>query len=307
MRGAATTERRAGVAAARGWSVLASPGLLFVTPTILVLVLVVALPLVYSLVISFSRFTFLTPRLDRFAGVDNYLKAFADRYFWNSFYVTVKYVVLVVGVEFLLGLLIALLLHGDLRFKGVYYAILTIPMVMSPVGVGLIWKMLLHPGLGVVNYVLSRLGIQEVNWLGSPAMAFWSLLLVDVWQQISFMILVLLAGLVSLPREPFEAAEIDGANSLQRLWYVTVPLLKPVALVAVLIRTIMAFRTYDLVYVMTRGGPGVSTDIISYYIYRTTFMGLDLAQASAVSYLLLVVVLGLTAALFSALLKQEAV
>ncbi len=306
MRGAATTGHTAGVYAARRGKPLATPGTMFVTPTIITLAFVVALPLAYSFVISFSRFTFLTPRVDQFVGLENYLKALADRYFWNSFYVTVKYVILVVGVEFLLGFLIALLLYGDLRFKGVYYAILTIPMVMSPVGVGLIWKMLLHPGLGVVNYVLSRLGIQEVNWLGSPAMAFWSLLLVDVWQQISFMILVLMAGLVSLPKEPFEAAEIDGASFLQQLWYVTIPLLKPVALIAVLIRTIMAFRTYDLVYVMTRGGPGVSTDIISYYIYRTTFMGLDLAQASAVSYLLLAVVLVLIAILFSVILKQEA-
>jgi len=280
-----------------GWS--------FVLPTLAVLASVVLVPLLAAVLFSLSSYTFLRPRLQPLVGLGNFWAALADQYFWNSSWVTIKYVVLVVAVEFTLGLGIALLLNTEIRFKGVYYTVLTIPMVMSPVGVGLIWKLLLHPDLGVVNYVLAAAGLPAVDWLGSPTMAFWTVLLVDVWQQVSFMILVLLAGLVSLPREPFEAAEIDGASAWQRLVYVTLPLLRPVAVIAVLIRTINAFRTYDLVYVMTRGGPGVSTDIISYFIYRVTFLGLNLSQAAAISVLLLGVVMVFTIGLFTRLGRQQ--
>lgn len=280
-------------------------GWAFVAPTLAVLASVVLIPLTASVLFSISSYTFLRPRVQPLVGLANFQAALADQYFWNASWVTIKYVVLVVAVEFTLGLGIALLLNAEIRFKGVYYTILTIPMVMSPVGVGLIWKLLLHPDLGIVNYVLSLIGLPGVDWLGSPDIAFWTVLLVDVWQQVSFMILVLLAGLVSLPREPFEAAEIDGASPWQRLLYVTLPLLRPVAIIAVLIRTINAFRTYDLVYVMTRGGPGVSTDIISYFIYRVTFLGLNLSQAAAISVLLLGVVMLFAVGLFSRLGRQS--
>lgn len=233
--------------------------------------------------------------------------AFEDQYFWNSLLVTLKFVVIVVSFEFVIGFAIALLLNREIKFKGIYYAILTIPMVMSPVAVGLIWKMLLHPELGVINWVLSLVGIPPVNWLGTTSGAIWTIVFVDIWHQVSFMILVLLAGLVSLPNEPFQAAKIDGANSLQILFKITIPLMRPVIATALLIRTIMAFRTYDLVYVMTKGGPGVSTDVLSYFIYKKTFMGLDLAQASAISWVLLVIVLLMVLVLFKFMRTDEEV
>ena len=273
-------------------------GWLFVLPSILTLVAVIAIPLVFSFVVSFFAYTFVNPTFSFFMGFENYKNAFSDPYFWHSLMVTLKFVVFVVSIEFALGFMISLMLNRDIRFKGIYYTILTIPMVMSPVAVGLIWKMLLHPDLGVLNYFLGLLGIKPINWLGDPHMAFWSVLMVDIWQQISFMILLLLAGLVSLPKEPFEAAIIDGANGFQQLFYITIPLMKPVILSAIVIRTIFAFRTYDLIYVLTRGGPGVSTDVLSYFIYRKTFMGLNLAEAAATSYVLLVVVLALVFVMF---------
>ncbi|NLY56176.1 MAG: sugar ABC transporter permease [Firmicutes bacterium] len=282
-------------------------GALFITPTLLCLIAVVLIPLVYSLVISFSDYSFLRPIISEFRGWENFRHAFEDQYFWNSLLVTLKFVVIVVSFEFLIGFAIALLLNREIRFKGVYYAILTIPMVMSPVAVGLIWKMLLHPELGVINWLLSLVGIPPVNWLGTTSGAIWTIVFVDIWHQVSFMILVLLAGLVSLPNEPFQAAKIDGANSLQILFKITIPLMRPVIATALLIRTIMAFRTYDLVYVMTKGGPGVSTDVLSYFIYKKTFMGLDLAQASAISWVLLVIVLLMVLALFKFMRTDEEV
>lgn len=280
-------------------------GFPFILPTLIILIAVVAVPLLFSLVVSFSNYTFISPRLGLFAGLRNYVSALSNVYFWNSLWVTIKFALFVVTLEFVLGFSIALLLNRDIKCKAVFYTILTIPMVMSPVAVGLIWKMLLHADLGIVNYVISALGWHPVDWLGSPGGAIWSILMVDIWQQVSFMILVLLAGLVSLPKEPFEAAKIDGANPVQTLTRITVPLMSPVIVTALLIRLIFAFRTYDLIYVMTKGGPGVATDVISYYIYKRTFMGLNLAEAAALSWVLLLVVLGIVVALFKAIIRQQ--
>ncbi len=262
-----------------GWIVL--------SPSLLIIAGIILYPLLFSLVASFTTYGFLNPNFNQFVGLDDYLSILQDIYFWNSLWVIFKFVVVVVCLEFTLGFGIAFLLNRKIKAKGLFYTILTIPMVMAPVAVALIWRVFLHPELGIMNYFLSRLGIHAVNWLGSGRVAFWTLIMVDIWQQISFMILVLLAGLVSLPIDPFEAAEIDGASSLQKLFHITLPLMRPVIVVALLIRVIFGFRTFDLVYILTRGGPGVSTDVMSYYIYRRTFMGLNLAESSAASYIVL--------------------
>lgn len=280
-------------------------GIAFILPTLIILGAVVVVPLVFSLVVSFSDYTFISPKLDSFVGLRNYIEVFKDQYFWHSLMVTIKFAVSVVSLEFILGFGIALLLNRNIKCKEIFYAILTVPMVMSPVAVGLIWRMLLHADLGVVNYLLRSLFGTTVDWLGSSKGAMWTIVMVDIWHQVSFMILVLLAGLVSLPKEPYEAALIDGATPFQTLQYITIPLMMPVIATAILIRVIFAFRTYDLVYVMTKGGPGVSTDVISYYIYKRTFMGLNLAEASAISYLLLLVVLVIVAALFRFMVTQQ--
>jgi len=266
-----------------GWS--------FVAPSLLVMGGVIAAPLIFSFIVSFFGYTFVNPGFTTFVGIENYKSALSDPYFWNSLWVTVKFVILVVFIEFALGFLIAIMLNREIRFKKIYYTILTLPMVMSPVAVGLIWKMLLHPDLGVMNYFLGIIGINPINWLADPKIAFWTILLVDIWQQISFMILLLLAGLVSLPKEPYEAATIDGANEIQKLFFITIPLMRPVMISAIILRTILAFRTYDLIYVLTRGGPGISTEVLSYFIYRKTFMGMNLGEAAATSYILFGVVI----------------
>jgi len=279
-------------------------GWMFMIPSLTVMVAVVAVPLLFSLVVSFYGYTFVNPTFSVFLGLGNYRTALSDPYFWHSLWVTVKFVVLVVSIEFTLGFIVALMLNRKIRFKRVYYTILTLPMVMSPVAVGLIWKMLLHPDLGVLNYFLGLIGIGPINWLADSTIAFWSVLMVDIWQQISFMILLLLAGLVSLPKEPYEAATIDGANEFQKLFYITIPLMRPVMVAAIIIRTIFAFRTFDLIYVLTRGGPGVSTEVLSYFIYRKTFMGLNLAEASATSYVLLGVVMFFVVIAFKVIYKK---
>lgn len=264
-------------------------GFYFFLPAGVVIIGIIIYPLIFSLVISFTTYGFLNPFLNQLIWVENYKTIFHDEYFWNSVYVIFKFVAVVLILEFLLGFGVALLLNRKIKAKGIFYTILSIPMVMAPVAVALIWRVFLHPELGIMNYFLSLVKIPPVNWLGSSKVTFWTVVMVDIWQQVSFMILVLLAGLVSLPSDPYEAAAIDGASSFQRFLYITLPLMKPVIVVALLLRTIFGFRTFDLVYILTRGGPGVTTDVISYYIYRRTFMGLNLAESSAASYVLLAI------------------
>ncbi len=145
---------------------------------------------------------------------------------------------------------------------------------------------------------MSLVGIDAVNWLGDTKVALWTIVMVDIWHQVSFMIVLLLAGLSALPREPYEAARVDGASSLQSFIHITLPLMRPVIMVTLLIRLIFAVKTYDLVYIMTRGGPGVSTDLVSYFIYRTAFVSLNIGEASAMSLILLAVILVLTTYLY---------
>ena len=268
-------------------------GLFFAIPGVLVLAGVVGFPLLYALLLSFSSYTFLKPTLAPFVGLAHYLEAFRDPYFLNSVKLTTLYAFLTVGLSLLIGLLIAVLLFQPAPGKEFYYAVISVPMLIAPVGVALIWKMILHPELGIVTYFFSRLGFEAPDFFGDPRYALLTLALVDTWQQVSFVALVLLAGLRSLPKEPLEAALVDGASPLQRFFHVTLPLLRPVIGVVLILQTIAELRTYDLVYVLTRGGPGAATDLLAYFIYRKAFLGLDLGGASALAYLLLLLTLAL--------------
>ncbi len=270
-------------------------GWLMSAPGLGLLMLVVLFPVFWALYTSVHDYTLINPHFDTFTGAENYRKAIADPEFRHSLTLTFWFVITVVALEFALGFLIALMLNSVERFKPIYYGILLCPLLMNPVIVGLIWRMFLHPSLGIVNYLLGLADIPPVNWLGSTKVAFWTIVMVDIWHQVSFMIVLLLAGLSALPREPYEAARVDGASPLQSFIHITLPLMLPVIAVTLLIRMIFAVKTYDLVYIMTRGGPGVSTDLVSYFIYRTAFVGLNIGEASAMSAILLAVILALTA------------
>ncbi len=258
------------------------------------LFLIVLFPVLWALFTSLHEYTLINPSFDVFTGLENYAIALGKAEFRHTLGLTAFFVLAVVLLEFALGFLVALMLNRVERFKPIYYAILLCPLLMNPVIVGLIWRMFLHPSLGIVNYLLSVIGIEPVNWLGSTAVALWTLVMVDIWHQVSFMIVLLLAGLSALPREPYEAARVDGASAFRCFVHITLPLMRPVIMVTLLIRLIFAVKTYDLVYIMTRGGPGVATDLVSYYIYRTAFVSLNIGEASAMSAILLGIILLLT-------------
>src|SRR6185312_14811087 len=232
-------------------------GWLMTGPGLIALVLVVLFPLLFTIFTSLFEYTLVRPGYDTFAGIDNYRSALAENYFGESILVTIKFVVAVVLIEFLIGFTVALMLNAVTRFKNVYYPILLMPLLINPVVVAQIWRMFLHPELGIVNY------------LGDAGIVFWTVVMVDIWHQVSFMIILLLAGISALPKEPYEAARMDGASTLQSFLHITLPLMRPVIVVTLLIRLIFAIKTFDLIFIMTRGGPGTATDLISYFIYRS--------------------------------------
>jgi multiple sugar transport system permease protein len=273
-------------------------GLAMTAPGLAALLLIILFPVAWAVWTSLHDYTLIAPNFDTFLGYGNFAKAVGEAQFLHANWVTLKFVAAVVVLEFLLGFGVALMLNRVERFKPVYYAILLCPLLMNPIIVGLIWRMFLHPQLGIVNYLLSLAGIPPVNWLGDTTMAFWTIVMVDIWHQVSFMIVLLLAGLSALPKEPYEAARVDGAKAYHCFIYITLPLMRPVIVVTLLIRLIFAIKTYDLIYIMTRGGPGDATDLISYFIYRTAFVSLNIGEASAMALVLLAAIVGLTAYLF---------
>lgn len=277
-----------------------------IVPALLVLFLVIAFPLLFAFAMSITDYSFTRPRLQNFVGLRNYLAVLSDPYVWDAARVTLVFTIGSVVLEFILGLGLALLLSREVRFKKLFFSILIIPMLITPVAVGLMWRLMLHPQLGIVNYILGlTLGVEGRAWLGDASLALGTLIVIDVWHQVPFMTVLLLAGLTSLPKEPFEAAAIDGAGKLQSFFHITLPLMQPVIVVALIFRTIVALKTYDLVYVMTKGGPGNATEMLSYFIYRRAFAFMDVGQAVSVSYLFLIVVGALGFFMIRRLLREN--
>ena len=268
-------------------SIRKSNFLLFMLPSVIALLLVLAIPLGYSLITSFFDTNLKYQGLGEFVGLQNYIDVIKDVYFRDSVKTTLIFTVGVVILEFLAGLVIALLLNNIRKGRNLFFTIIIVPMMITPIAVGLIWRLLLHSDLGIVNYVLSLFGISGKAWLADASLALKTVMFIDIWQNVPYMVLVILAGLVTLPTEPYEAAAIDGASRTQSFFRLTIPMMLPTFSVVLLLRTITALKTYDLIFVLTRGGPGSTTEVISYHIYQQAFRYLEIGKASAMSYLLL--------------------
>ncbi|MER3438969.1 MAG: sugar ABC transporter permease [Chloroflexota bacterium] len=277
-----------------------------VLPTVAGLLAVVGFPLAYALWVSLHEYDLTEGGIGDFILFENFRNVLEMEVFIQAARNTVVLTVSVVFLELVIALGLALLLNQPgLRFRNLYLAILLIPLLVSPIAVGLIWRLLLHPDLGAVNWVLTRLGLPGQEWLGNRSTAMPAVIGVDAWHETSLLLVILLAGLTALPKEPMEAAVVDGASRWQVLWTVTLPLLAPVILVAVLIRMIAAMKTYDLIYILTAGGPGGATETVSFRIWKVGFTNLNMGQASAASILLLLVILGLTVVLVRVMRTEE--
>ncbi len=272
-------------------------------PMLVLLLAVLIYPLLFSLWVSLHDYTLTRLQEVRFVGLSNYLGLLRNDAYWTAMRNTVTFVVLAVGLEFLLGFGLALLLQRRLPFRDVFRSVLLTPMFITPIAVGLMFRFLLNSQLGVIPYVLREwLGV-SIDWFG-PRLALYSIILIDVWQWTPFMLLLLLAGLESLPKEPFEAARVDGASGWQMIRHITLPLMRPIIMAAIIIRMLDAFKVFEYVYAITRGGPGSRTEVIQYHIYRVGFRFFRMGEAAAMAYTLVLVTLVLSVALVYAMRKE---
>ncbi len=267
-------------------------GLVLLAPTLLIMTVVGFFPLVHSLYTSFTGYRPTEPdRYQGFVGLTNYARGLTDPQFLHSVFLTCLFTVISVAASLVLAILLALLFNKRLPGFTLLRTIILIPMLITPIAVGITWRIMMMPDLGVLNYFLGLVGIAPWHWAGSRGSALASVLLVDIWQWTPFMFIIIFAGLSALPKSPFEAAAIDGASPLQSFFLVTLPMLKPVIVIASLLRLVDAMRTYDTVYTITRGGPDFATDLISVYLQRVNFRFFDLGYGAALSWMALVVIL----------------
>ncbi len=261
----------------------------WLAPTFVMILAFGIYPLAYSVWLSLhqrNRFT----RQEEFTGLANWIAAFQDVRFVDALWVTVQYTVICLIIQVALGVAIALLLDCERRGYGVLRALMTMPLVVPPAVTGLMFLLMQDGQFGVVSYYLKLLGLLDPSRpiLADPSLALWGVMVADIWQWTPFMVLIFLAGLRALPKEPYEAAAIDGASQLQCFLYITIPLLARVIAVAVLIRTIDLFRIYDYVYTMTGGGPGTATETLSFYAGRI-FQVANFNYAATLSLIILII------------------
>ncbi len=267
---------------------------LFLWPTLVLLIAFNIFPLLYSLGLSFTDFSAIANRPPNFIGLQNYRDILGDPQLWIYFRNTAFYVVVSVALETLVGFGLALLLRQKFRGSGLITTLILTPMMLSPVVVGLFWKLIFNPNYGIFNYLLGYPPGRGPDWLGNPALAIWAVVIVDVWMWAPYVMLLCLAGLSAIPDYLYEAAEIDRAGPLLTFWRITLPMVAPLLLIAVLFRTIEAFKTFDLVMGLTGGGPGDATELVAVNLYRIAFPNWQTGKASALAYIVLVLIIGVS-------------
>ncbi len=271
--------------------------ILLILPAMIIIGFFALYPLFYAINVSFRMADLTSGGIQGFVGLKNYRTVLFDKFFWHSVKTTLFFTVFAVSIEVILGIFVAFLIHGATIGKGIIRSLLILPLATAPAVTGLFWRYLYDTQFGLYNYFLKLLGLPQPNWLGDIDIALWAVIIFDVWLWMPFVALIVLAGLQALPKEPFEAAELDGAPYFRVLRKLTFPMLKPVLFLVIILRTIDALRLYDAVAVLTRGGPGSTTETMTYYLYRNglVFFRMDYASTMALLFLYAVVVAALFA------------
>ncbi|MER5614892.1 MULTISPECIES: sugar ABC transporter permease [unclassified Streptomyces] len=267
-------------------------GMLMVAPALLHASLWIGLPVLASVVLAFTKYDVLTA--PQFVGLDNFRDMLDDAVFRKSIVNTVVYTFFTVPFGMALGLLVALALHTGLKARGIFRTAVFIPQVTATVAIALVWLWIYNPGNGLLNTLLSFLGIDGPAWLSSTTWAMPSVILVGIWQGIGMKMLIYLAALQSLPKELYEAASVDGASKVRQFFSITLPLLKPATFFVLITSMISAFQSFDQIYILTDGGPGNSTTMMTFEIYKSAFREFRIGYASAQSLVLFVLLMGFT-------------
>jgi len=264
--------------------------LVYPAPAVIALFLIVVIPIGYNLYLAFTKWT-IGLGDPRFIGIDNFIELFWDERVLNGLKVMIYFSGLSLTLELVLGLLIALYFHREFRGSEIVQAIYIFPFAATPVAVALIWRIMLNPEIGVLNYLLTSIGLPGSLWISSAATVIPALVMVDVWKWTPMITLIVLAGLKSLPNDPYEAARIDGANTLQIFWYITLPLIRPVLIAALMLRSLDNLKEFDIIYTITQGGPGIASETLYLYSYNVAFSFFKAGYGSALMVVVFLIVL----------------
>jgi multiple sugar transport system permease protein len=274
-------------AAAKGLSDLSIRNL-FIIPTIAFLIIFNVFPLLYSLWTSFTDYRASTNAPSNWIGLANYRELLNDPFIWRNFTITLKYVLISVTGQVLVGFGLAMLLNRPMALKGLITTLLLLPMMLSPAVVGLFWKLLYDPSFGIINYFL---GLGTFEWLANPAMALWAVAIVDIWMWSPFVMLLSLAGLSAVPKHLYEAAAIDRAGPFYTFFRITLPLVAPILMIAIIFRTMEAFKTFDHAYILSTQP---TTELIAIRLYKMAFLEWQTGMSSAFAYIVLIMVVAIT-------------
>jgi len=272
----------------------------FLFPMIIYLLFWRLFPLLYTFYLSFTDYNLTRMVAPSFSGLNNYIRLLSDGRFHHSLYISFVFMVASTIITLLVGILMALATDRAIRGKSFIQGVILIPMMITPVVVGTIWRILFEPSVGPINFFLSLIGDFSINWLGSPATALWAVIITEVWEWAPFIYILVLSALQGIPKPLHEASEIDGASGLQVIRFITLPLIQGTILVSALLRGLDAFRVFPTIYVMTGGGPGRATESVSIFIYKTAFRFFNMGYASS----MVIIVLLLLVAIYASYLKM---
>lgn len=265
----------------------------FPAPSILILLALMAFPIAYTLYLSFTKWSPTSTGTPDFIGLKNYVDLISnDERFLKALWRTIWFTVAAVSIQTLLGVSLALIFNREFKGRGFVRTIFLMSMVATPVAIALVWMMILDINTGIMNYFLDAVAGIRVAWLSDRKIVLWSMILIDTWQWTPFVMLITLAGLSALPTEPYESAVIDGASSWQLLWHLTLPMLRPVLMVALMFRSIDALKTFDIIYVITQGGPAYASETLNIYGFAQGFSYFNMGYASALLVLYFFLVMG---------------
>lgn len=279
---------RYSAAARRDWFA----AFVFLLPNLVSIGLFTLIPVVAGFFLSFTNWDMLSD--PQWVGLENYQDILKDRQFWNALRNTVIYTLIVIPGGLAVSMLLALALNSKIKGTAIYQAIFFLPYVSSTVAIALVWKWIYHPDYGVLNAMLRAVGLPGVDWLTNPSVALISVAIVQIWQTAGYNMVLLLAGLRAIPKDYYEAARIDGASPWTIFWSITVPLLMPTIFFVTTISIIASFQVFNLIYVMTGGGPGNSTKVYVFYLWENGFSFFKMGYASALAYVLFVIILAIT-------------
>ncbi|MBZ4644604.1 MAG: multiple sugar transport system permease protein [Petroclostridium sp.] len=271
-------------------------GFLFVLPSFLGFIVFVLVPVIFSLGLSFTKWNFISGlKAIQFVGISNYIELFKDEWFISSFRNNLVFTFTTVPITAFLALVLAVIINKYTYGKDVIRVMVFIPYISSVVAVCIVWMVLLHPTYGPINQFLMQLGIKNPpRWLSDMNWALPAVIIITIWQQLGYYIIVYIAGLNSISNELYEAAEIDGANLFQKFWHITIPMVSPTTFFLVTMGIIGSFKVFDQISVLTQGGPGTATTVLAYYIYRTAFEFFRMGYASTVAWILFILVFIIT-------------